>query len=108
MIGGTSMVYLYIITDGCVANSAVKLESMELCRSVKDDPIGLSMIKEAEDRGGPTKTQRKCKLRRIIGYPWCIATVVVSVIQEFPDLKEKQKFQQLQHHTRKMKMMVFL
>ncbi|KAG5378186.1 hypothetical protein IGI04_026028 [Brassica rapa subsp. trilocularis] len=38
------------------------------------------------------ETQRKCKLRRIIGYPWCIATVVVSVIQEFPDLKEKQKF----------------
>ncbi|CAG7901028.1 unnamed protein product [Brassica rapa] len=47
MIGGTPMVYLYIITDGCVANSAAKLESVELCRRV----IGLSKIKEAEDRG---------------------------------------------------------
>uniref|UniRef100_A0A0D3CPM1 Uncharacterized protein n=1 Tax=Brassica oleracea var. oleracea TaxID=109376 RepID=A0A0D3CPM1_BRAOL len=59
--------------------------------------------KEGEEEGGRKKRrlwlfdftgerQRKCKLRRIIGYHWCIATVLVSVIQELPDLKEKQKF----------------
>ncbi|KAF3576307.1 hypothetical protein DY000_02029750 [Brassica cretica] len=68
MIGGTPMGYLYRITDGCTANRAAKFESMELCRSVKD------------------------RLRRTIGYPWCIATVIVSVTQGFLDLKENQKF----------------
>ncbi|KAF8054142.1 hypothetical protein N665_1344s0005 [Sinapis alba] len=50
MIGGTPMVYLYRITDGCMTNSAAKLESIELCRSVKYR-ICLSMINEAKDRG---------------------------------------------------------
>jgi cysteine synthase A len=57
LVGGTPLVKLNKVTQGCVAEIVAKLESSNPANSVKDR-IALSMISEAENRGdiSPGKT----------------------------------------------------
>ncbi|KAH9603955.1 hypothetical protein KSS87_023558 [Heliosperma pusillum] len=103
MVGGTPMVYLHRVVEGCVARIAAKLESMEPCSSVKDR-IAKSMINDAEEKGliFPGKVAKGYKLiifmpsyvsleRRILLLAFGVELHIMGPDRTMPELDQKAR-----------------
>ncbi|KAH0726724.1 hypothetical protein KY284_002589 [Solanum tuberosum] len=77
LIGSTPMVYLNKVIEGCAAQIAAKMETMQPCSSIKDR-VALSMIKDAEDGTDYAwKAARGYKLVIVMGAKYSIERRII-------------------------------